>query len=309
MLYCTLLDPALDALYELEELQPGSTMSGVKSRVFPSGKGIGVALTLKTLGEEVFVVGIAPENNHRQFSEFLDRAAIASHMVSVPGCARVNTTIVETKAGNCTRLSAASASVPSSVPEELIEFFRSKVLPGDLCAFCGNLPPGMGNDGYQKIIRACKEKGAVVMLDCSGKPFKMGLRAKPHMVKPNLEELESFFEESIQGVHHIALKGKRLVDMGVGYAFVSLGSDGMIAIHENDCLLCSPPHIRAVDPVGCGDALVGGLLAGFSRTFSFSETCRMAVACGACKAQHYGAGAITRDDVWRLMEEVTIKAV
>ena len=66
-------------------------------------------------------------------------------------------------------------------------------------------------------------------------------------------------------MHHIALKAKRLVDMGVGYVFVSLGADGMIAIHENDCLLCSPPRIRAVDPVGCGDALVGGLLAGFSR--------------------------------------------
>jgi len=299
----------VDAFYEVDELQPGSAIANVKSRTLPAGKAISVALMLKTLGEDVCVAGIAHENNHKQFSEYLDNAGISSHLISIPGNARVNAVVIETKAGQATRLCGAQAPVPSGVQEELTEFLRSKAAQGDLCVCCGSTPAAVGNDSYQKIIKACKEKGAMVMLDCGGKPFKMGLRAKPHMVKPNIEELEGFFEENIQGVHHIALKGKRLVDMGVGYVFVSLGSDGMIAIHENDCLLCSPPHIRAVDPVGCGDALVGGLLAGFSRTFSFTETCRMAVACGACKALHYGAGAISRDEVWRLMEEVTIKAV
>jgi tagatose 6-phosphate kinase len=60
--------------------------------------------------------------------------------------------------------------------------------------------------------------------------------------------------------------------------------------------------------VGCGDALVAGLLTGYSRKFSFTEMCRMAVACGASKALHTGAGTIERNEVWQLMEEVKIKS-
>jgi 1-phosphofructokinase family hexose kinase len=309
LIYCTLLNPAVDAVYEIDEIQTGATATNVKSRVFPAGKGINVATTLKILGEEVCVVGIIHENNRRQFTEYLERLGIQSHFLAAPGTSRINVTLIETKAGQSTHINSAQAPVPSGLQEELLELLRSKLAPGDLCACCGSVPPGMGNDSYQKLIKLCKEKGAIVLLDSGGKPLKMGVRAKPHMVKPNLEELEGFFDENIQGVHHIALKGKRLFDMGVGFVFISLGSDGMIAIHENDCLLCLAPTIRAVNTVGCGDALVGGLLAGYGRKFSFTEMSRMAVACGASNALHYGAGDITRDEIWRLMEEVTIKAV
>jgi 1-phosphofructokinase family hexose kinase len=180
---------------------------------------------------------------------------------------------------------------------------------GDLWAFSGSIPRGIDKDAYQKMIAMGKKNGIDAMLDSRAELLKRGVRAKPRMIKPNLTELEQFFGEQIQGVHHIALKGKRFVDMGIDYVFISLGSDGMIAIHENDCLLCSVPEVKTVDTVGCGDALVAGLLVGYSRKFSFSEMCRMAVACGASKAMHRGPGIVTRNEVWQLMEEVEIKAI
>jgi len=135
------------------------------------------------------------------------------------------------------------------------------------------------------------------------------VRSKPLMLKPNITELEELFGEQIKGVHHIALKGKRLIDMGIQFAFISLGADGMIAIHGTDCLLCSPPQVKVVDTVGCGDALVAGVLVAQKRKFSFSETCRMAIACGASKSMHEGPGVVTRDEVWQLMEDVRITAI
>jgi 1-phosphofructokinase family hexose kinase len=309
LIYCTLFNPAVDAMYEIDEIATGTVLTNAKSKILPAGNGINVAAMLKILGEEACVFGIVHENNHKQFTEYLGRLGIESHFQTVPGTSRINVTLVETKAGQTTRICGVHAHVPSGLQEDLFELLRSKTAPGDLLACCGNLPAGMSNDSYEKLIKICKEKGALVMLDCGGKPLKMGVRAKPHMVKPNLEELEGFFGENIQGVHHIAFKGKRLLDMGMEFVFISLGSDGMIAIHGNDCLLCLAPHVRAMTTVGCGDALVAGLLAGQVRKFSFTEMCRMAVACGASNALHGGAGSISRDEIWRLMEEVTIKAV
>jgi 1-phosphofructokinase family hexose kinase len=309
LIYCTLFNPAVDAVYQLEEIENGTSAFDVKSRIVPAGKGLNVAVTLKTLGENVCVAGIVHEYNQKQFSDYLDMIGIGSHLVVVPGATRINVTFTENKTGQTTHISSAQATVSPGLQDDLLDFFRSGLDSQDICVCSGSIPPGMSNDAYQKLIKICKEKGSAAMLDCSGKALKTGVRAKPQIIKPNLEELEGFFGEKIEGVHHIALKGKRLIDMGIDYVFISLGSDGMIALHDNDCLLCLPPHIKAINTVGCGDALLGGIAAGNIRKFSFSETCRMAVACGTAKAMHDEPAGITRDEIWRLMEDVKIKAV
>jgi 1-phosphofructokinase family hexose kinase len=257
----------------------------------------------------VCVIGVVQESSQLQFSRFLDSMGIAAHLLTAPGLTRINATILEEKAGQATHVNSAQDPVPASLQDELLRSVQSRVCKGDLCVCSGSIPRDMGGDLYRKLIRLCRDKGAEVLLDAGGDALKFGIRARPHMIKPNLMELEAYFGEKVEGVRHIALKGKRLVDMGIGYVFISLGADGMIAIHENDCLLCCAPAVRAVDTVGCGDALVGGILAGYARKFSFTEMCRMAVACGSSKALHAGPASLSRDEVWRLMEEVRIKAV
>jgi 1-phosphofructokinase family hexose kinase len=309
LIYTTLLSPAFDVVYDMAQLVSGGTITDVPSRMYPAGKGINVATVARVLGEEVTVAGIVPEYSIKQFTDYLKGLGIGSRLFSTKGSARVNATILESESGATTHISSESQPMSVRVQDEALHFIRSYMAEGDLWAFCGSLPRGFETDSYRKLIRFCREKGAATMLDSRGEALKVGTRAKPAMIKPNISELEQFFGEQIQGVHHIALKAKRLVDMGVEYVFVTLGSDGMIAIHENDCLLCGAPAVKAVDTVGCGDALLGGLLVGYSRKFSFSEMCRMAVACGASKAMHRGPGIITRDEVWQLMEEVKVKAI
>jgi 1-phosphofructokinase family hexose kinase len=284
-------------------------MSSVEAALYPAGKGINVARVIKELGEDVCVTGIIHEYNYAQFTHYLERLGIASHFCVIPGVTRINITLLESSSRQTTHINSLQLPVPTSVGEELLTYFRTHLKQGDVCVCTGSLPLGINNYFYCNLIKECSDSGAQTILDTSGEALRMGVRAKPVMVKPNLVELEDLFNEKVQGVHHIALKGKRLVDMGIQYAFISLGSDGMIAIHDNDCLLCSVPPVRTIDTVGCGDALVAGLAAAYSRSFSFNEMCRMAVASGTSKAQHAGPGIVTRDEVWQLMEEVTIKSV
>lgn len=309
MIFCTLLHPALDVVYDVPDFRPGSTVTDAVSSMYPAGKGINVACVVKTLGEEVTVAGLAPSGGLRQFVEYLDSLGIQSHLLPTQGNVRVNTTVLESGSGQVTHLNAEGDVLPGRVQDEVTEFLGSRMASGDLWAFSGSLPRGFDAHAYRKLVSMCRKKSAVPMLDTRGEALQRGMRAKPCMIKPNQSELEQFFNEQIQGVHHIALKGKRLVDMGVDFVFITLGSDGMIAIHENDCLLCSAPAIRAVDTVGCGDALAAGILVGYARKFSFSEMCRMAVACGSSKAMHRGPSSVTRDEIWQLMEDVKVRAI
>jgi len=303
------MNPAIDALYSAPEFSLGSTITGVEASVCPAGKGINVARVIKELGEDVCVVGVIHENNYAQFTHYLDGLGIASHLCVIPGTTRINVTLLESSGAQTTHINSLQPILPPSVQDEVLAYFGSHLKPGDMCIGTGSIPSGIDVDFYFNFIKLCRDAGAETLLDTSGEALRLGVRSKPFMIKPNLVELEDLFNEKVQGVRHIALKGKRLVDMGMQYAFISLGSDGMIAIHENDCLLCSVPPVRAVDTVGCGDALAGALAVASCRKFSFNEMCRIAVASGTSKSLHRGPGSITRDEVWQLMEEVYIKSV
>jgi tagatose 6-phosphate kinase len=309
LIYCTLLNPALDVIYKTDEFHCGSTLVDTAVSAIPARKGINVARVIKTLGEDVCVTGLIPENDLIRTENFLDDQQISHRFFTIPGNLRINTTILEKNTGAITHLNSLSTVVPRRIQEEYFDLYKQLIVSGDSWCFSGSIPTGFDTDIYGRMVKLCVDNGVASLLDTRGGALKLGIRSRPSMIKPNLSELEEFFEEQIRGVHHIALKGKRLIDMGISYVFISLGVDGMIAIHENDCLLCSAPEANVVDTVGCGDALVAGLLVAQKRNFSFPEMCRIAIACGTSKALHEGPGRVTRDNVWQLMEDVQITSV
>jgi 1-phosphofructokinase family hexose kinase len=309
LIFCTLLSPAVDYTYPVETFTAGGTLLNVPSRMVPSGKGINVAHAVRTLGEEVCVVGIMPERDQRRFEAYLDAMEIQHRFLTISGDVRANVTIIEQKSGMISHLNSVGPVMPVRVQEEFIQFVSAHFKRGDEWCYTGSIPSGFEDEAYALLIRAGKEAGVSTFLDTRGRPLRLGVRARPLSVKPNSAELEDLFSEQVKGVRHIALKGKKLLDRGVSFAFITLGSDGMIALHDSDCLLCVPPQVKSVDTVGCGDALMGGLLVAWSRKFSFPEMCRLAIACGASKAMHEGPHSVSRDEVWQLMEDVKITAV
>jgi 1-phosphofructokinase family hexose kinase len=297
----------LDVLYKLDELELGATLLDIASDTHPAGKALNVAKVVKTLGEEVCIIGIVPENDEKRFNDYCKQLGIKAEFITVEGSVRINATISETERNVVTHINSMGPALSEKSQEEILQLMQKRLSPGDTWVFSGSIPEGFDNDIYKKMIQECRKKKALSLLDSRGKALKMGARAKPDMLKPNLAELEQYFGEQIQGVHHIALKGKKLIDLGIDYAFISLGSDGMIAIHENDCLLCSPPTVKVVDTVGSGDALAAGIVVAQKRHHSFSEMCRLAIACGASNAMHAGPGNIVSEEVFQLMEEVKIE--
>jgi 1-phosphofructokinase family hexose kinase len=309
LIWCTLLNPALDILYEVDDFINGKIYVNCPQQQIPAGKGLNVSRIIGQLGEEVCLTGLLPEYSEKQVTSFCEIHAISHHFYTIPGAIRLNTTINDKKNALSTHFSSVASTVSSRIQHEYTRFIEPKMQTGDYWCLSGSLPKGIHDNYYGTLISLCNEKGGRTLLDTRAAALQHGVRSKPLIIKPNLNELEEFFDEPIKGVHHIALKGKRLLDMGVSYIFISLGEDGMIALHKNDCLLCSPPHVEVRDTVGCGDAVVAGVTVALKRQFSFNETCRMAVACGTAKAMLSGPGSIMNNAVWQLMEEVSITSV
>jgi 1-phosphofructokinase family hexose kinase len=309
LIICTLFNPAVDVVCRIDGFEYGTTRLDAPSYTVPAGKGLNVARVVRTLGEEVALAGLIPENDMRRFDAFLSDHGIAPLLYEAPGSARVNVTLYDSPARGTTHINSVSHTLPVRLQEEFLRFLAERAESGDYWCFSGSLPSGFDGDAYARVITDFRQRGARCLLDTRGMALKIGARAIPQVIKPNLAELEEFFEEEIKGVHHIALSGKRFIDMGVEYVYITLGDDGVIAIHEEQCLLCSPPDIKTVSTVGCGDAFAAGVLVAQKRKFAFAETCRMAVACGSSKSLHEEPGVVTLEEVWQLMEDVKVVGV
>jgi len=309
MIVCTLFNPVIDASYRVDGFEPGTTRLDVESRTVPAGKGLNVARVVKTLGEEATVAGLIPKNDMRRFEAFLSDHGIRALLYEAPGVTRVNVTLHDAQAQCVTHINSASLALPVSLQEDFLRYLAGYAEPDACWCFSGSLPGGFDDDAYARLIREFKDRGVSCLLDTRGMALRTGARAAPQIITPNLTELQEFFQEEIKGVHHIALCGKRFIDMDVEYVFITLGQDGVIAIHGEQCLLCSPPDIKTVDTVGCGDAFAAGVIVAQKRRFAFAEMCRMAVACGSSKSLHEGPGIVTLDEVWQLMEEVEITCI
>jgi tagatose 6-phosphate kinase len=309
VIYCSLLNPAFDLIYPVDAFTPGGALRDIKSQRYCAGKGINVARVVRTLGEEVSVIGVMPERDRERFVAYCEEEEIYYRFFPVPGDVRLNVTIIEREGGAVSHLNSESPQFSVQVQNAFMRFVGKHLTAGDSWCFTGSIPPGFDDDLYARMIKSCREAGIATSLDTRGKALRLGVRAKPLALKPNIAELEELYGEQIKGVRHMALMGKKLLDKGIEYVYISLGADGMIALHGSDCLLCVPPEVKTVDTVGCGDALMAGLLVAAKRKFSFSEACRLAIACGASKAMHEGPHTIIKEDVWSLMEDVKITAV
>jgi len=309
LIHCVSYSPSIDLTYSVDDFAAGNTYTGLPTKRCFAGKAVNVARVIKLLGEEVTLEGIIAQNDADRFEEYLDSLGIATDLYRVEGNIRINTTIKDNATGGITHLSSASATLPKRIQYELEEKFKKKYSSGESWVISGSLPDGFDSNTYAKIITDAAAAGVTTMLDTRGEPLSYGVRARPDMIKPNLSELEFFFGEPVKGIHHIALKAKRLIDMGVKYAFISLGSDGMIAVHGTECLLCSPPDVAVVNTVGSGDAMVAAIMVSGVRGLTFLDTCRLAVACGASNASLEGTGVIDAPNIWKLMEQVNVEVV
>ena len=75
------------------------------------------------------------------------------------------------------------------------EILENNIEPGDITVISGSIPPGVNNEFYYEIIKMCKEKGGISVLDSNGPALVNGVKANPNIIKPNLVELSQILNE------------------------------------------------------------------------------------------------------------------
>jgi fructose-1-phosphate kinase PfkB-like protein len=143
-----------------------------------------------------------------------------------------------------------------------------------------------------------------VVVDTSGDPLRHALEAAPHVVKPNVHELESLLGYPLRGAASVAAAARQLIAAGVGLAVVSMGAKGACFVTASDALIAQPPAVEVHSTVGAGDAMVAGIVAAQLRALPLEGCARLATA--------FAVQALTRGPSrggWRAAVEGIVPAV
>ena len=276
--FCLSMSPALDATVTLPDWpSDGVVFKDVAEAVNIGGKGLNVARWLALRGANASCGGLLGADNSAPFEQELAKYGIADAFLRVPGETRRNE-MIATPRGSFKLNRPAFPSLDAAFdPMQVLGRATAPRTSKGIAILSGSLPPAIAKDFYARAVGHFKSLGWITVLDSSGEAMRLGLEAKPDVIKPNAEECEplvGFTPKTPQefmratDILHAAAKHVIISDGGSGAWF-----DGAFA---------AAPKVDVVDTTAAGDTL----LAEFCwRTFGVGtpdpDAARWAVAAGS----------------------------
>lgn len=307
------LNPAIDHTIVVERLLPGQVHRAESVQVHPGGKGINVASCLADWGVGCQVSGLLGDANPEAFDQLLRQPLLSDGMLRVAGANRRNIKILDRVLGQTTDLNPPGIDANPALFDALLRQLDASLQADDVLVLAGSLPPGLDADSWQRLAALGRARGARVLLDTSGAALDAALRAEhsalPQWIKPNRDELQAWFGESLG--HQAAVLGaaRKLLQLGIERVVVSMGADGALFVDADEALRVAPPAQRHGSSVGAGDAMVAGLVSAWLDQLSLTATARRATAFAAAKLDLSGPHLPARAEVLALADRCHVEAI
>ena len=298
------LNPSIDRETLVTGFEQGVTNRVLSVRTEGSGKGVNVAVAARRLGMKAACAGLLPSGGGPVLGRLAEEDVKAC-FVSAPGAIRVNT-----KVRDADRLIVTELNEPGAPADAFIlAKTRARVLKlcarSDILVLTGSLPPGCPADYYADLISAAPP-GCRCVLDASGDAFLAGLRARPFLVKPNLEELKKVFGGTVRGIEAAREAALWLIGEGAATAAVSMGADGALLTDGKRCVYAPALDVPVRSTVGAGDAMVAGMIAGITCGETLDGVLRRGAAAAAAAVAEQRGGSPRRSEYERYLPEVKI---
>lgn len=300
-------NPCVDKTLFTGPIQLGSKIRAPRWTCIAGGKGCNVSRAVKAMGGETAAMILAGGPTGRHVTDMLEQQdGVTVIPVRVAGLTRTITTVLEEEVHRQTAFFEPGPLTTEAERTGFLDLFREHVAGASLATFNGSAPDPALNMLYRDLLDIARAAGVPVILDAYGPIFANALDGQPHMIKPNVEELEQLFG------HTLDTRGKQwqavdeLRGRGIPLVVLSLGAEGALIAAEQKCFHALPPVIKEVNPVGSGDALVAGFALGLTRGMNLEETARLGIAMGTANAMSWDIGSFSRDQVEALLPQVRI---
>jgi len=303
MIYTVTLNPSVDYIVRLEQLELGSLNRMSEDSKFPGGKGINVSRVMKRLGVESKAIGFLGGFTGAFIEDFLTTEYIHHRFIKVSGDSRIN---IKLKTDVETEINGLGPSVSDVQLEQFLQQFEL-MNHNDIVLLAGSIPGTLPSSIYKRIIDICKEKEIKVVADVSGDALKEVVSEKPFLIKPNHHELGELFNTTIESVEEAHGYAKKLVNQGVQHVIVSLAEKGALLVTGTSSFVANVPKGKVLNSVGAGDSVVGGFLSAYSTNQPIEQAFKIGVASGSATA--FSLELCTKEKIEELLPQIEVKKI
>ncbi|MFT5194910.1 MAG: 1-phosphofructokinase family hexose kinase [Cellvibrionaceae bacterium] len=301
MIYTVTLNPAIDREYSVPKLNFNDVLRAGSTRNDPGGKGFNVSRMLAVLGEPSTALAFAAGKSGEWLEWNLNQSGVATNFIWVDGETRTNTTVVTSDGDDYLKVNEAGPEISAVAQAEFLACVDQLAQPDDWWVLAGSLPPGVPENFYSTLIHHLKEHKARVFLDTSGPALSAALHQLPNWIKPNAQEAQE-----ISGHSDPVRASNWFRELFIQNTAITLGSGGVFFASDDCEWRIQSPKIVEANPIGAGDAFVGGTVFGLVQNLSPLDAVRWGVACGAMAASLSGTGFGTRPEIEKLLAKVVV---
>jgi tagatose 6-phosphate kinase len=304
------LNPALDSTVFLTRFAPEQRVCDRDVVFSPGGKGINVSRALNKLGLRTLASGFLPKSDFSGFCGLLDQEMIGNDFFKVNGRLRRNITRISRDSNRLIHtLDISSAMLITKndlngMTKKLLMLFKK----AECVVFSGSVPKNLPYDYLATLVSAAKCAGLPVLVDTSGRAYLAAIKARPYLIKPNLEELRQLAHSRLSPAGLFRQIGQISRSYGIKIA-LTLAEKGALLTDGQFVLKAEVPPVKSLNTVGCGDAFMAGFIKGMVDNTDEGDKLRLAVACGTAAATGYLPADITRQKVFKIYRKVVIKEI
>jgi 1-phosphofructokinase len=297
-------NPSVDRTLQVPAVRRGEVIrvGGVAAEA--GGKGINVSRALAIMGVPTIAIAPASAATRARLEDLL-AGSTPLRTVPIAGDIRVNVSLVEPD-GTVTKVNEPGPTLDATAAARLLDDVVGIVLDilgvldaaepaespgpdrpssegrvGRWIVGCGSLPPGLPDDFYAQVagrmpvdVRMAVDADRGALRAVVGSPMAL--------LKPNRSELEELVGRSLTTLGDVADAARELVAGGAERVLVSLGPDGALLVDSMAECHAEAAIDDVANPVGAGDALLAGFLAGGAASSALPTAIAWSVA--ACRA-------------------------
>jgi 6-phosphofructokinase 2 len=300
------INPAVDISYEVSQLVPDRKVRADRTRYYPGGNGINVAMALAELGAAFRCCSaVGGESGDLLLRLLGDRLGESHSVFRVGGETRVNSTVQQKSPATQYEIDSTGPEIPAGILDEMDRCFLSACGSG-FGVLSGSTPPGVPEMHRRRLAEQIKAQGGKAVVDAYGPILAQALQAQPYLLRLNRYVLEMTAMRRLESLEAVAGAARELQQGGVGHVCISLGSDGAILVDADNSYHCAAPLMHVQSTVGCGDALLAGLVAAASAGEDVTSMLHLGVICGSATAGHPGTELFGRDEIEQLRDKVEV---
>jgi len=303
------LNPSLDRYIVVNGLEVDRVNRWTSTPIYAGGKGIDVSRAIHEMGGKTIAYGFVGGDAGRTVEILLNEEGVPCSFTPIRRETRTNFIITDTKNYQQTRIDAPGPYISRRELERFCGKLRRISPAPALLVAGGSVPPGVPDDVYYTLIMEAKSFGIRTILDSDGGWLAEGIRAKPYLIKPNVEEAEGLLNRELPTEEAIIKAALDLVETGIEIVVISRGEDGIIAATKNEVVKAVSPPVKVKSTVGAGDCTIAGLALKLAGEEPLSEACRLAVALGTAAVLTPGTELAHRADVERLLPQIKVAPI